>query len=115
MMDCQIEGNVLRVKIDEGQYNESVLYKCMYWFSGDFDVVIDSVRRPFLEVTLRRKSNAESPDWTTVIERIRASLIDFKLRDIISLETKAIRELLVAIAFVYYDIGDSQELEISDL
>lgn len=41
-------------------------------------------------------------------------MIDFKLRDIVSKETKTIRELIIAKAFAYYEEDQSPDTEISD-
>jgi His-Xaa-Ser system protein HxsD len=111
-MEIDIQGNKLLVYVEKGIYNDDVLHKCFYWYSGDFNVDISNSSETLSLVQLQSK--AETQDWSKIIEKIKRDLIDFKLRDIVTKETKSIRELIIAKAFAYYGLNDEPITEISD-
>ncbi len=111
-MKTEIKGNELRLLIEREIYNEEVLYKCFYWYGAKFNVEIGINSSHFFEVRLQPR--AESEDLRSTLEKVKRDLIDFKLRDIVTKETKTIRELIVAKAFAYYGLDDNPTTEISD-
>ncbi len=111
-MDAEIKDNELILLIEKDIYNEDVLHKCFYWYGGNFDVDISSYSEGIFSVRL--KPTSETQDLNITVERIRRDLIDFKLRDIVTKETKTIRELIVAKAFAYYGLDDNPITEVSD-
>lgn len=111
-MESEIRGNELLLFLEKELYNEDVLYKCFYWYGGSFSVDIANHSERFFLVTL--KSASDTQDWKATIDRIKKDLIDFKLRDIVTKETKTVRELIIAKAFAYYGLNDDPTTEISD-
>ncbi|GAA3946228.1 hypothetical protein GCM10022209_47950 [Chitinophaga oryziterrae] len=100
--------------IDSRIYSEQVLYKCFYWFSQDYTVDISIGEGSFYNVLIQPNKENTVVDWDTLAEKVKQQLIDFKLRDIVSNETKTIRELIVAKAFACYDIDTTPQTNVSD-
>ncbi|SDZ74628.1 His-Xaa-Ser system protein HxsD [Arachidicoccus rhizosphaerae] len=110
-MKTEINDQELSIYIDKSLYNTDVLYKCFYWYSTDYAIEIadDSEKQHLVKIKPVDKNFAEP-----LITKIKKDLIDFKLRDIVTKETKTIRELMIAKAFAYYDSDETPESEISD-
>jgi His-Xaa-Ser system protein HxsD len=104
--------NELHFSLDEEIYSEDVIYKCFYWYGGDYIVDIRKENKSYL-IFLTCKTNM-GITHETLLEKIRQDLIDFKLRDIVTKETKNIRELLTAKAFAHFQTEDNPITEISD-
>ena len=111
-MEIEIRDNELWVIIEKELYCSDVLYKCFYWYGADFGVDISNYSDKLFLV--RMKSHSATQDWNKLIDKIKHDLVDFKLRDIVTKETKTIRELLVAKAFAYYGLKSDPSTEISD-
>lgn len=111
-MRTEIHDNELRLYIDRDIYDEVVLHKCFYWYGGNFSVDID-VNDPKVFV-VRVKPLGDNVDWQKTIEKIKRDLIDFKLRNIVTQETKEVRELLVAKAFAYFGLNDDPLTTVTD-
>lgn len=102
----------LALQIDATVYSMDVLHKCFYWYTGAFDVSISRTSEERHTVTLISRS--PEPDWTLIESRIRRDLIDYRLRDIVTKETKVIRELIVAKAFAHGEVSEDPSTEVSD-
>lgn len=111
-MKHEIIGNMLTVIVDKETYPSDVLYKCFYWYSDNYNVQIFPFDHFNYKVTLQCKVLEHNFD--SILEKIQQDLIDFKLRDIVTKETRTIRELIIAKAFAYYDLADNPSTEISD-
>lgn len=111
-MDVTIENSSLAFSVKESDYNKETLYKCFYWYGGFYDVTIDEDTNGhafFITLIAKDGSNIDPG----ILSKIKQDLIDFKLRDIVGKETKAIRELLIAKAFSNY-VDSDPESEVSD-
>lgn len=104
--------NHLYFSLNQELYNEDVLYKCFYWYSADYSIEINKKNAEFL-VFFASKSDTKI-DHDTLVIKIKQDLIDFKLRDIVTKETKNIRELLTAKAFAHFQTDQDPLTEISD-
>jgi len=104
--------NQLVFVLDANTYSEDVIYKCFYWYGGDYNVTIQ-VENTLFRISLTSKSG-EQVDTILLTNKIRQDLIDFKLRDIVTKETKTIRELLNAKAFANYATENVPATKISD-
>ncbi len=100
--------HLVRISLDPGLYPEDMVFKCFYWYGGEFDVSVDrSSNDMALEVELQPKvGHLDEVRTKGLLSRIQQDLIDFKTRDIVSKETRVIRELLVAKAFAHSDEFD---------
>lgn len=75
--------------------------KCVYWYTGAFDVHVSSGKGGYIvEMTPR-----ESPLSADVADATRArflrDLIDHQTRSLVARETATVRELLIAKAFAH--------------
>ena len=95
----------LRIEVDAELYPESVVFKCFYWYAGDFDVQIDrDAERTRYTITLTPLKGTLDHETRTALERrVRRDLVDFKTRSIVSEETHTVRALLIAKAFAPFD------------
>lgn len=112
-MEYQISDNILKIKIDESTYTEAVVYKCFYWYCREFNVEIDK-KDGFYNILFSPRSGVKAFEVPELIERIKQDLIDFKLRDIVTSETRTIRELIIAKAFANFEIEEFPQTSVSD-
>jgi len=110
-MKFSIKGPKIEVIVDAAIYNEDVVFKCFYWYSRDFIVDITKNKNEFMIILEPKTAGC---DELLLKERVAKDLIDFRLRDTVSKETKTIRELIIAKAFAYYEDETIPEREISD-
>nr|WP_199002640.1 His-Xaa-Ser system protein HxsD [Flavobacterium sp. ASV13] len=103
--------NELHFSLNEELYNEDVIYKCFYWYGADFNIDINKINSTFL---INITSKLGTINHNELVLKIKQDLIDFKLRDIVTKETKNIRELLIAKAFAHFESDDNPSTEISD-
>ncbi|MGF6850156.1 His-Xaa-Ser system protein HxsD [Chitinophaga sp. W3I9] len=108
------DNNTLSFTVATELYPEVVLFKCLYWYTNAFEVDIIKTDPLQYKIILTRLYNAEPVDWKTIIVKLKQDLIDFKLRQCITDETKTIRELIIAKAFAYYENETIPMSEISD-
>ncbi len=103
-MNYTFSDDGLVFNIDATVYNETTLYKCLYWFSGHYlvDLRLDQIN---WIVTFRSSNGNFSKETADIIAaRLSRDLIDFKLRDLINKETATVRELIIAKAFAHEDV-----------
>src|SRR5579862_1048942 len=111
-MEVEIKEDELLLRIEKALYSEEVLHKCFYWYSGNFAVDISNFSAQLFLVRMRPTSKTQT--FQETIDKVRRDLIDFKLRDIVTKETKTVRELIVAKAFAYYNLNETPITVISD-
>ena len=99
-MKITIDQQSVKVEIERSLYNEDTIFKCFYWYSRDFIVNIETKSEHYI-VSLQSKGSILQPEF--IREKVSRDLVDFKLRDIVTKETRIIRELIVAKAFAWYD------------
>ncbi|MEG0915399.1 MAG: His-Xaa-Ser system protein HxsD [Myroides sp.] len=107
MNQINYNEGILSFKLNATDYSESVIYKCMYWYLGAYNVAISKDVNDYM-VTISLK-NAKKFDEEELIVRLKNDLIDFKLREIVNKETLTIRELITAKAFANYDFNMNEE------
>jgi His-Xaa-Ser system protein HxsD len=113
-MEVRSKEDVLTVIVDANIYPEEVLFKCLYWYGDTFDVDIARLDAASYTITLSYLDPNVTPEWDAVLARLKRELIDFKLRQIVTEETKVVRELIIAKAFAYYDQEISAIHAVSD-
>ena len=96
----------LRVKVPLSIYNRDVIFKCFYWYTGEYDIEINEDSNN-ANILISGKSDTKF-DFDELKSKIKRDLIDFKTRDIISKETKNVRDLIIAKAFSDSDEFDSE-------
>ncbi len=105
MVVTPIDETSIQIKIDSTLYSSEVVHKCFYWYAGKYSVEINTEQDSFI-VTI----SDPKKDWKieSIIDKIKTDLIDYKTREIISRETKNIKEMLIAKAFAHNDEFDEQ-------
>jgi His-Xaa-Ser system protein HxsD len=105
MVVTSIDETSIQIKIDSALYSSGVVHKCFYWFGGKYPVEIYTEQDSFI-ITI----SDPKKEWDVegIISKIKTDLIDFKTREIISNETKYIREMLIAKAFAHNDEFEEQ-------
>ena len=115
-MKINLINNSISIAVDAKIYNLDMIHKCFYWYTDNYIVEIDE-KKDKIVVTLspKEETKIEENQFSTISKKIKNDIVDFKTRDVITKETKTIRELLIAKAF--YPIEEGMEKppgEISD-
>lgn len=105
MVVTPIDETSIQIKIDSTLYSSEVVHKCFYWYGGKYSVEINT-EQDFFVITI--SDPKKEWDIEGIVSKIKTDLIDFKTREIISSETKNIREMLIAKAFANNDEFDEQ-------
>lgn len=96
------DNSNIQLTIDKKLYSSEVIHKCFYWYGGKYSIDIKDEKDFFIiNLSVNNNSNIEK-----IISKIKTDLIDFQTREIISIETKNIREILLAKAFANSDEFD---------
>jgi His-Xaa-Ser system protein HxsD len=98
-----LNGSTAQIIIDGKIYSAEVIHKCFYWYGEKYSVDIKT-EGDFLIVEISELSNEGTIE--KIFPKIKNDLIDFKTREIISNETKNIREILIVKAFAHGDEFD---------
>lgn len=102
----------IEVIVDRSIYDIDVIHKCFYWYAANFDVVITNKETEFYLIQLKPRS--EDVNFEQTASKIKRDLIDFKLRHIVTTETKVIRELIIAKAFANFEADEDPLTELTD-
>lgn len=96
MKSFEIEsGNRAIVKIDLDIYSKEVIAKVVYWLSRDF-TIMESIEGKILTLSLESQIVVA---WDEVKKRLSQLLTDYHMREVITAETKDIRNILYIKAF----------------
>jgi His-Xaa-Ser system protein HxsD len=97
-------------------YSKDSLFKCLYWYGDKFHTFVGFADVDTYRISIKPKSDAglSSEDFELYQLKLERDLIDFNLRDIVTKETKNIRELLIAKAFSNGEFDEEPVGEISD-
>ena len=115
-MNYVLDSDLLLIKVDRNLYSQDVLYKCLYWYTGKYNISIETYGDQYYSVSIKLPNglSINEVDAKQLNEQILRDLIDFKLRDIITKETQTVRELIVAKAFANFEIDPQHDFDISD-
>jgi len=115
-MEIALTKEYVEVKVQLNTYSLDVLHKCFYWYDDQFAVEIEAEAEKVGIVKLYpKKLILNENKFSELINQIRTDLVDFKTRDIVTKETKNVRDLLIAKAFAHSDEFDAQPTgEVSD-
>ena len=99
-MDISWHGQFIQCTVPLNVYSLDVIHKCFYWYGNDFSVDVEVLNSSFAVVKLIPKTKCQTNfSIDQLSEKIRNDLIDSRTRDIVTKETRNIRDLLVAKAF----------------
>lgn len=104
MIDFVIIGNRCKLIVDLSFFNERILSKVTYSLSGDYLIYQQNIENNKQSIIFEKKRGLFlDKDYHALKEQINQLLIDYKNRDIISQETKNIRDILYVKAFANND------------
>ncbi|MBR6169128.1 MAG: His-Xaa-Ser system protein HxsD [Bacteroidaceae bacterium] len=83
------------VEIDSGIYSKDVVAKVVYWLSRDF-TIMQSLESSVWTLSLE---SHDMVNWDDVKERLSQLLTDYQMREVITAETKDIKNILYIKAF----------------
>lgn len=96
-MKFNIEENRLEILIEKEVYSLDVVKKCFYSYQDNFSVEINNFSDNKYKIILEGDSNKVFNN--IFFSTVRQNLFDADMREKIRLETKNIRELIIAKAF----------------
>lgn len=110
-----IKDGVVTVFVDSTLYSREAIFKCLYWYGNKFRTGINLANTTY-EITLTPLATvvAETENLTEILEQLERDLIDFNLRDIVTRETRNVRDLLIAKAFANGEFDEDPPGEITD-
>lgn len=109
-------GNEIIVFADTSLYTKDGIFKCLYWYGDKYRTNVSFADSNTYKISLKPLSdNPLSHDQSEkLLQKLERDLIDFNLRDIVTKETKNIRDLLTAKAFSNGEFDELPPGEISD-
>ena len=115
-LDNEIIGNECIVFLDSEIFSKDAIIKCLYWYGDKYLANLTLLENRNYRVSIKPmdKGALNSNQLDSLILKLNRDLIDFNLRDIVTKETKNIRELLVAKAFSNGEFDEMPPGEISD-
>jgi His-Xaa-Ser system protein HxsD len=115
-LDNEIIDNECIVFLDSEIFSKDAIMKCLYWYGDKYLVNVTLLENRNYRVSIKPmdKDVLDSNQLNSLILKLNRDLIDFNLRDIVTKETKNIRDLLVAKAFSNGEFDEMPPGEISD-
>lgn len=103
--ESKIVDNKIVLYLDSSIYSRDALVKCLYWYADRFKIDMDKDKGRYYEVELKPLPalNLHDEELEKVFLKLKQDIMDFNLRDLVTKETKNIRELLIAKAFSNFD------------
>lgn len=111
-MQALLTEQGLELVLENAHYSDSMLHKCFYWYTRDYQVLIEPLDEGRSRVRLQPKEGAAFP--AAILDQVHNDLLDFRLREMVAEETRTVRELLIAKAFAHYDTEQPLRTGISD-
>ncbi len=111
-----IDKNEIVVFVDNSLFSKDAIFKCLYWYGDKFNSHLSSIDNNFVRISITLKSNTEIKvdELEFYLHKLESDLIDFNLRDIVSKETKNVRDLLIAKAFSNGEFDEEPIGDVSD-
>jgi His-Xaa-Ser system protein HxsD len=112
----RIEGNEIIVFADVSLYSKDSIFKCLYWYGDIYHTNVSFADSNTYKISLKSMSNNSLSEEQAeiLLQKLERDLVDFNLRDIVTKETKNIRELLTAKAFSNGEFDEVPPGELSD-
>lgn len=97
-------------------YSKKAILDCLYWKSSDYQINIDFIDNTHYKIQLVPNATeyATEESLSIQLKKLEQDLLDFQLREMITAETKHIRELLVAKAFSNGEFDEAPPGSITD-
>ncbi|MGF7230966.1 His-Xaa-Ser system protein HxsD [Arachidicoccus sp.] len=110
-----IKDHEINAFVDCTLFSKESVLKCLYWYGDKFHTSISLADFSYV-VSLKPliNSNIHDDELILYLQKFERDLIDFQIRDIIAIETKNIRDILVAKAFSNGEFDEDPVGEIED-
>lgn len=101
----KIKNNTIVLYLDSSIYSRDAILKCLYWYSEKFETDIKKTNENSFKIVLKPlpSFHTSHENLETWLLKLKQDFVDFNLRDIVTKETKNIRDLLIAKAFSSFD------------
>jgi len=113
-MENFIKDNEIVVFADCSLYTKDSIFKCLYWYGGKFHTNVSLTENMYRISLIPQKNVINISELELYLQKLERDLIDFNLRDIVTKETKNVRDLLIAKAFSNGELDESPPGEVSD-
>ncbi len=112
----RFEGSEIIVFADISLYSKDSIFKCLYWYGDNYHTNVSFADSNTYKISLKAMSdNPLSEEHAEkLLQKLERDLVDFNLRDIVTKETKNIRDLLIAKAFSNGEFDELPPGELSD-
>lgn len=112
----RIEGEEILVFADTSLYSKDAIFKCLYWYGDKFRTIVSFADSNTYKICLQPLPDnpISSEQKEHFLLKLERDLVDFNLRDIVTKETKNIRDLLTAKAFSNGEFDELPPGELSD-
>lgn len=116
MRNNSTEGDSITVFADTALYSKEAVFKCLYWYGNRFHTSVSLLDEATYLIRLRLLAGQEmaATEMELHLQKLERDLIDFNLRDIVTRETKNVRDLLIAKAFSNGEFDEDPPGELSD-
>jgi len=101
-----LTDGTLLLNIDSAAYGLRAVQKAAYKYSGHFHILINQSEN-VIEVRLHPKADCTLPD--IVARDFANEILDQELREVVAIETEAVRNLILAQAFSKTSLINSEE------
>lgn len=112
----EIKDNEIVVFAHISLYSKDSIFKCLYWYSDKFHTNISFADEETFRVSIKpvATDHLTSSEKENLLLKLERDLIDFNLRDIVTKETKNVRDLLIAKAFSNGEFDEDPPGDVSD-
>ena len=93
---------MIEISLDSNVYSLEAVKKCSYWYTDNYSVDIKQDDDQVI-LLLEPLNEDTEEDKDQIIKKLKNDLLDFQVRDIVTKETKNVRDLLIAKAFATTD------------
>lgn len=116
MRNNYTEGDSITVFAATALYSKEAIFKCLYWYGNRFHTSVSLPDESTYCIQLRLLAGQEmaETEMELYLQKLERDLIDFNLRDIVTRETKNVRDLLIAKAFSNGEFDEDPPGELSD-
>lgn len=104
------------VYADASIFSNDAVMKCLYWYGDKFHTSVSLVNEQYFRMALKpgQQQVFTLAELELYQQKLERDLIDFNLRDIVTKETRNVRDLLIAKAFSNGEFDELPPGEISD-
>lgn len=116
MNNNYVKGDSITVIAATALYSKEAVFKCLYWYGNRFHTSVSLLDESTYHIQLRLLAGQEmtETEMELYLQKLERDLIDFNLRDIVTQETRNVRDLLIAKAFSNGEFDESPPGELSD-